>query len=274
MSRSLLHRLLATATVVLAGAIASMTAASPAHAATPPPPPVTLGVHEQHCLPNGQIDVVWELENNQAFEIKLTAFGQTPDGDLDTPVNTLVAAGGTRLITETVGPNFSGAVSLTVHWVSTPVGTAASGEVPGEVVVETCRQQVEAEFTSNCDGTTNVKLINHTDSSQTFLVNDLPPVDVPGLTNKDVPNVPANGSGIVSVSIVFDDDGHEQLIVDQFKWSAPRDCPTPTPSPSNLVNTGTSVTGVVGLGAGLVLGGVVLLLALVLLRRRRAASGS
>jgi len=62
--------------------------------------------------------------------------------------------------------------------------------------------------------------------------------------------------------------------VDQFKWSAPRDCPTPTPSPSNLVNTGTSVTGVVGLGAGLVLGGVVLLLALVLLRRRRAASGS
>jgi hypothetical protein len=274
MSRSLVHRLLATAAVVLAGALASVTAASPADAATVPT--VTLGVHDQHCLPNGQIDVIFELENHEGFEIKLTAFGMTPDGDLDTPVGTLVADGGSRFIVDTVGPNFSGAVSLTVHWISNVVGTAGSGEVSSEIVVAACPQRVEAEFTSNCDGTTNVTLFNHTDSSQTFLVNDLPPIDVPGLTNKDVPNVPANGSGIVSVSIVFDDDGHEQLIVHQFKWTAPRDCPTPSPSPSpsNLVNTGTSVTGVVGLGAGLVLGGVVLLLALVLLRRRRAASGS
>ena len=263
------RRLLAAAVAIFAGAVGAIAFAVPARADVPDN--VNVEFVKSGCLINGVRQVLWDLTNNKAFEIKLTEFDVTPAGSgLSAATNTLVPAGGVLHILQEIPPGGGPGASLEVHWVANNPAEDPGGNTVDDTVFETpCVAEVKATFEPNCDGSTNVTLINETRETQHFVVNELPPVDVPP-GNKVVPNVPQSPVGEVNVLVAASDDVDPELLgVATYKWVSPENCPTPPPS--TLSNTGTSLTGVIAVGGVLLLGGVVVLLVLMFMRRRSAS---
>ncbi len=124
-------------------------------------------------------------------------------------------------------------------------------------------------FKDNCDGTVTVTLDNLQGNAPADFVVGGGHKIVPGGQKLDV-TIPA-GSGKITVEIAGTPGKDNAL---EHTWQQPRDCPTatPTPSPTTPV-TGASVTGTIGIGAGLVAAGVALISLLFVFRRRRTVAG-
>ena len=160
-------------------------------------------------------------------------------------------AGVTKNVVQIVGPGVT-TVALVIKWVDDTIvepepTTVSSGDV---LLEHTCVKLVNAEFSANCDGTTNVKLINGTIEEVIFKVNDVDHPVVPGF--ETIPNVPASAGGDIQVTV-------DTLLVGSYRYVKPDLC-TPT---------GTDVTGTIGIGALLLDAGVAIVFVSVSLRRRR-----
>lgn len=255
----------------LAGAMASVWVAGPASAMVEPLLLVNDG--EISCMVSGELLVPWHLTNNNDFEITLTGFEETPPDPLteDTISGTVMPAFEVLGITQIVAKGTT-AAGLTFHWekVGDP---SVKGSVSGMAIQEfpSCAAVVTAEFTSNCGKVGTVKLINSSDESQTFVIEDANH-EVAAGASKTVENVKINSDGKVVVFVdhpFLDID----LLVESFTWNQPRVCPSPT-SPPVLSQTGTPLGGILGVGVGLVVLGAGLLAAIGILRRRRGSAAA
>jgi hypothetical protein len=251
------------------GAAATLFVATPAFAHHPTP------VGDAVCNPAGGWTVNWTIgSSNNKQEFQLTVV-QAKDGTSDANIaGSFTGELGSlptafKLISDTFTGSQSYSSSVTSVWLQvtgmwqntgggSPSGPHTNNKTQAEVVQQPdCDPDPVVTFKDNCDGTVTVTLGNENGQAPiTFTVNGTDHT-VNGGAKKDV-TVPGNAEVVVSAPN-NDDWTHT--------WKQPT-----TPCPTTPV-TGASVTGPVGIGAGLLLGGIALVALVFFMRRRRSLAG-
>jgi hypothetical protein len=228
---------------------------------------------ETACLDNGEYAITYRIENGEPFAIKLTSLTTTPmhPQRADNLTDTVLEPMGDIRFWQ-LAPSGTTAASFTVTWerVSEPSVTGSFTATAIQPFLG-CEPRVFAEFTPDCDETVRVKLLNTTRAAVNFFVNgDEHAVAAGGVT---VLEDMATQSGVIAVTVPLDFLGID-LPVTRFTWTEPGGCSTPTvtttttTAAAGLANTGASLTGLIGVGAGLVAVGLALLVSLGIRRRR------
>lgn len=257
--RPSVRRALSIAAAAVAGFAATLVFATPAfaHHVTVTGAPT--------CQDNGTWKVVWTVVNSEGDKTAvLTTVTVDPDGSAITndPIasGTAMAAGGS-VSGEQTFPGTETSATLTIN-----LATWSNGVTKTHVQEPTqtktiplpegqCTRVAEpkVEFTSNCDGTVTVKLFNEGEGDATYEVNGVEHALLPG-TTKDVP---VNSKDEITVT-------HGDLVW-KYTWKDPGNC---------LPVTGSSLTGLLFVGASLVLGGIGIITLLSLTRRRRSRTAT
>jgi hypothetical protein len=265
------RRLLGMAFATVVGT-AVLAVAAPASAASTTEH-LTLG-HSALCLPNGQREVTWTVTSSRPASSTLSVVDLTSnpagfgfvDGTIIKVGATLPASPG-QLVDKQLLPGNAIGASLHVETVftSSDVKTTVPGDdqiafdgtcTPAYTVTQDCHG-ITFTFKAPPVGTTVISILvtlhPSVGSDQSFTIKS-------GDPDKTV-TIP--GSPGLKVDLSY--GGNFKTT---YTWSHDP-CPSPT-----LPITGSHLTGVIGIGAGLVGGGVGLIVLMLVLRRRRTVSGT
>jgi hypothetical protein len=266
---------LRAAMVALAGAVAALAMATPAHA-DGPTEPKAINDGEARCTPTGDIVLPWHFIG---LHVNLTEVTSVPAGLV------FISGNGPWDSYNTVAwqliPGGSTSASLTFSWIdvdnASHTGTTTSTTT--QQMPTGCEPLVSAEFKSNCDHLVDVTVHNDSEDKVPFTANGVTK-SVNADSSAVIENVPAQDDGSVDVTMDWLPNGNPFLTglpVDTYTWKDPGGCPTPTPSPTGTSNsslplTGSSVTGVIAVGGGLLAAGALLVVVSLLVRRRRSSA--
>ena len=273
--RPSLRRVISVAVAGFAGAAATLFIATPAFA------------HHVNtsgsgaCDPAGGWNVTWTVTSGGTWKPYykiLTATSNPVGGTISGELGSLATAYKAVNLTFTGTQHFTDAVSSVTLTATALFSTSANAdtdtqgggtEVKTTVNKPSCVADPKVVFKDNCDGTVTVTLDNTSGTAPvTFKLNG--DKTVQGGKKLDV-TIPA-GSGKITVDIPGTPGKDNPAL--EHTWKQPENCPTatPTPSPTTPV-TGASVTGTIGIGAGLLAAGIALIALLFVFRRRRTVAG-
>jgi hypothetical protein len=192
------------------------------------------------------------------------------------PPSTIITAGDPAAPNEfgviQIVPNGTTAAKLTIHWFETAdpqhTGSGTFSVTPGNFPAD-CPSKVSAEFTPRCDRQADITLHNDSDTSLAFAINGVSLTVAAGESTL-IPNLAVPADNLIKVTV--DERFLKGIPVDTFTWTAA--CPpSPSDMPPPLAVTGSSLTGVIAVGGGLLAVGVVLVIVSIVLRRRRSTLG-
>jgi hypothetical protein len=257
--------------VALIGLAASLFLAAPANADAPPV--IAINDNNPFCTHTGDILVRWHIQAQ--FPVNIDNLQSVPSGELWFPDGHTTPWVSSAAILQLV-PSGTTTSGLTFTWTEAgnPQNTG-TGTGTTTTPYPTCHPSVSAAFVSHCDRLVDVTLHNEFEGTIVFSVNGSEHA-VAFLASTTIADVPANDNDAVDVVIPYKLLGGVMPVA-TYTWTDPGGCPTPTPTAdASLPLTGSSLTGVVGIGGGLLAAGALLVVVSVLLRRRRtnAKNGS
>lgn len=220
-----MKRLLGLAGSAIIGAFGAVALATPAQAHHP----IISG--KAICQADGQYKITWSVGNGNWSDrtARITAISSDPDTEVtgfkvDTEIAPSAEVIGTQMVP---GSTTEAKLTISARWYNpngsdSGISDTKTGSAVG--VKGKCKPQPDptATFTSNCDGTVNVHIVNPGRAEAEFTVTGIDgKIKVPGKGEKDV-TVPA-GAGAIVVK------RGDKLVAETDGWVRPAECPKPSP---------------------------------------------